>query len=295
MPGMLDIHTHYDVEVLDGPVPVRVAAARCDDGDARVVLAVDRARRRSGRRRPVRPGRGDPPRTSSAPSTNTRRGRIARSTLPPSRRCRSARTWPPSSPLRHADGDHGSGSRDPEPRAPARSEQAQMERMLSEALDAGFVGMSSQQLLFDKLDGDTCLSRTLPSTYAKPRELRRLKSLLRRAGRVLQSGPDIESPLNLGSQVAQSLGIFRRPLKTSIHPLATPCPQRRPRDCRLAGIRPTCRVRLLRDTERDAATELLTATRIPPNEASGSFRETGTVNADCEPRSVDQRDPPRER
>ena len=60
---------------------------------------------------------------------------------------------------------------------------------------------------------------------------------------------------------------------TSIHPLATPCPQRRPRDCRLAGIRPTCRVRRLRDTERDAATELLTATRIPPNEASGSFRE----------------------
>ena len=76
--------------------------------------------------------------------------------------------------------------------------------------------MSSQQLLFDKLDGDVCRSRTLPSTYAKPRELRRLKSLLRRAGRVLQSGPDIQNPLNLGSQLAQSLGIFRNPLKTSL-------------------------------------------------------------------------------
>ncbi len=91
-----------------------------------------------------------------------------------------------------------------------------MERMLAEALRAGFVGMSSQQLLFDKLDGDVCRSRTLPSTYAKPRELRRLKSLLRRAGRVLQSGPDIQNPLNLGSQLAQSLGIFRNPLKTSL-------------------------------------------------------------------------------
>ena len=91
-----------------------------------------------------------------------------------------------------------------------------MERMLAEALRAGFVGMSSQQLLFDKLDGDVCRSRTLPSTYAKPRELRRLKSLLRRAGRILQSGPDIENPFNLGSQVAQSLGIFRNPLKTSL-------------------------------------------------------------------------------
>jgi N-acyl-D-aspartate/D-glutamate deacylase len=99
---------------------------------------------------------------------------------------------------------------------PTRSEQAEMERMLAEALKAGFVGMSSMQLLFDKLDGDVCRSRTLPSTYARPREQRRLKSLLRKAGRVLQSGPDIENPVNLGSQIAQSLGIFRNPLKTSL-------------------------------------------------------------------------------
>jgi N-acyl-D-aspartate/D-glutamate deacylase len=91
-----------------------------------------------------------------------------------------------------------------------------MEQMLAEALRAGFVGMSSQQLLFDKLDGETCRSRTLPSTYAKPRELRRLKSRLRRSRRVLQAGPDIQNPFNVASQVAQSLGIVRRPLKTSL-------------------------------------------------------------------------------
>jgi N-acyl-D-aspartate/D-glutamate deacylase len=99
---------------------------------------------------------------------------------------------------------------------PTSSEQAQMERMLSEALDAGFLGMSSQQLLFDKIDGDTCRSRTLPSTYAKPRELRRLKSQLRQRGRVLQSGPDIANPLNLVSQFAQSLPVLRNKLKTSL-------------------------------------------------------------------------------
>ncbi len=99
---------------------------------------------------------------------------------------------------------------------PTQAEQARMEQMLGEALRAGFVGMSSQQLLFDKLDGETCRSRTLPSTYAKPRELRRLKSMLRRSGRVMQAGPDIQNPVNVGSQVAQSLGIFRRPLKTSL-------------------------------------------------------------------------------
>ena len=64
---------------------------------------------------------------------------------------------------------------------PDASQQAEMERMLAEALDAGFVGMSSQQLLFDKIDGETCRSRTLPSTYAKPRELRRLKSIAAQA------------------------------------------------------------------------------------------------------------------
>ncbi|CPX03311.1 N-acyl-D-aspartate/D-glutamate deacylase [Mycobacteroides abscessus] len=99
---------------------------------------------------------------------------------------------------------------------PTAAEQTQMERWLTEALDAGFVGMSSQQLLFDKLDGDVCRSRTLPSTYAKPRELRRLKAQLRQRNRVLQSGPDIQNPLNVLSQAVQSLGILRRPLSTSL-------------------------------------------------------------------------------
>lgn len=99
---------------------------------------------------------------------------------------------------------------------PSKAEQERMEKMLAEALEAGFVGMSSQQLLFDKLDGEICRSRTLPSTYAKPRELRRLKSMLRRSGRVLQAGPDIANPFNIASQAAQSLGIGRRHLKTTL-------------------------------------------------------------------------------
>ncbi|SKV55903.1 N-acyl-D-aspartate/D-glutamate deacylase [Mycobacteroides abscessus subsp. massiliense] len=99
---------------------------------------------------------------------------------------------------------------------PTPDEQSQMDRWLTEALDAGFVGMSSQQLLFDKLDGDVCRSRTLPSTYAKPRELRKLKSQLRQRNRALQSGPDIENPLNVLSQAVQSLGILRKRLSTSL-------------------------------------------------------------------------------
>ena len=99
---------------------------------------------------------------------------------------------------------------------PSPAELARMESMLEEALDEGFVGMSSQQLLFDKLDGEVCRSRTLPSTYATSRELRRLNAILRRRNKILQSGPDIKNPFSIISQLAASLGVGRRRLKTSL-------------------------------------------------------------------------------
>ncbi|BBX43798.1 N-acyl-D-amino-acid deacylase family protein [Mycobacterium simiae] len=99
---------------------------------------------------------------------------------------------------------------------PSGAELARMESMLEEALDEGFVGLSSQQLLFDKLDGEVCRSRTLPSTYATARELRRLNAILRRRNKILQSGPDIKNPFCVVSQLAASLGIGRRRLKTSL-------------------------------------------------------------------------------
>ena len=99
---------------------------------------------------------------------------------------------------------------------PSPAELARMESMLEEALDEGFVGMSSQQLLFDKLDGEVCRSRTLPSTYATSRELRRLNAILRRRNKILQSGPDIKNPFSIISQLLASLGVGRRRLKTSL-------------------------------------------------------------------------------
>ena len=86
LPGMVDIHTHYDVEVLVGPALEESRAARRDHDVPRLVLALDRPRRRRRRRRPVRPRRGDPARrTSSAPSTSTRPGPPPTSTSPRSR------------------------------------------------------------------------------------------------------------------------------------------------------------------------------------------------------------------
>lgn len=100
---------------------------------------------------------------------------------------------------------------------PTAAELAQMEADLVDALDAGFVGMSSQQLMFDKLDGETCRSRTLPSTYARRKERRRLNKVLRARGRALQGGPDVAKPQSLVTMAFSSCGWGLKPaLKVSL-------------------------------------------------------------------------------
>jgi N-acyl-D-aspartate/D-glutamate deacylase len=217
LPGMLDIHTHYDVEVLDGPAlseSLRHGVTTVMLGSCSLsTIHVDGV------------DAGDLfGRVEAIPREHVIDAVDRHKTWTTCEEYVAALETRPLGPnlaafIGHSDmrtAVMGLVRATTKSVTPSKAEQAEMERMLAEALRAGFVGMSSQQLLFDKLDGETCRSRTLPSTYAKPRELRRLKSMLRRAGRVLQSGPDIQNPLNVGSQVAQSLGIFRNPLKTSL-------------------------------------------------------------------------------
>jgi N-acyl-D-glutamate deacylase len=96
-----------------------------------------------------------------------------------------------------------------------------MERLLSEALDEGFLGMSSMTNPWDKLDGDRFRSAQLPSTYATWSEYRRLHRVLRRHGRILQSAPSIVTKWNalLFLLETASLG-FRDSLKTTLITLA---------------------------------------------------------------------------
>ncbi len=109
-----------------------------------------------------------------------------------------------------------SRSTDPTVR-PSAAELDRMEADLRDALDEGFVGMSSQELMFDKLDGETCRSRTLPSTYARRRERKRLNKLLRARGRALQGGPDVAKPQSLARMAFSSCGWGRKPaLKVSL-------------------------------------------------------------------------------
>ncbi|MBV6754904.1 N-acyl-D-amino-acid deacylase family protein [Rhodococcus opacus] len=100
---------------------------------------------------------------------------------------------------------------------PSRGELAQMQCLLDDALDAGFLGLSSMTNTLDKIDGDIYRSRSLPSTYARRREFRALNNVLRRRGRILQSAPTISLRPNIHKFFLASSGLFgRRRLKTSL-------------------------------------------------------------------------------
>ncbi|WP_019972787.1 amidohydrolase family protein [Mycobacterium sp. 141] len=74
---------------------------------------------------------------------------------------------------------------------PTDAELETMAAKLEKALEAGMLGMSGMDAAIDKLDGDRFRSRALPSTFATWRERRRLIKVLREYGRVLQSAPNV--------------------------------------------------------------------------------------------------------
>jgi N-acyl-D-aspartate/D-glutamate deacylase len=217
LPGMLDIHTHYDVEVLAGPD----LAESLRHGVTTIFLG-------SCSLSTVHVGAVDAGdlfgRVEAIPRQHVIRSLDEHQTWSTPQEYVAALESRPLGPnlaafIGHSDMRTATMGLDRATRAevrPTRREQAEMERMLSDALDAGFIGMSAQQLLFDKLDGDACRSRTLPSTYATWREMRGLRAILRRRQRALQAGPDATHPHTILTQALGSVGLFRRPLKTSL-------------------------------------------------------------------------------
>ncbi|TQF67122.1 amidohydrolase family protein [Rhodococcus spelaei] len=217
IPGMVDIHTHYDVEVILSPgltESVRHGVTTIFLGSCSLSA--------------VHAGPSDAGDLFGRVEAIPRKHVV--DTLTESKNWTSAREYVeaiealPLGPnvasfIGHSDIRAAQMGLDRATRKDVKPTAAELDAMaakLEEALDAGFIGMSSQELLFDKLDGEVCRSRTLPSTYSTRQERRRLSAILRRRGRALQAGPDVGRPQSMVALALSSVGLFRRPLKVSL-------------------------------------------------------------------------------
>jgi len=224
MPGFLDMHTHYDAELIAAPSlseSVRHGVTTVTVGSCSISAILSEP--------------------EDCSDMFTRVESIPRAQVLPL--LRERKTW--STPRQYVDflRSHPLGPNvnafighsdmrvrvmglaravDPAVR-PTRDEMAQMERWLEEALDAGMLGLSSMTNPWDKLDGDRFRSKQLPSTYATWGEYRRLNRLLRGRGRILQSAPSLVKKINALLFMLESAGLSVRPaLKTTLLTLADP-------------------------------------------------------------------------
>lgn len=95
-------------------------------------------------------------------------------------------------------------------------ERKEMELLLKDALDAGFLGMSTMDSPWDKMDGEKYWSHKTPSFYASWKERRNLIELLRKENAILQGAPNLVTRVSAGNYMMASTGIFRKPLKTTM-------------------------------------------------------------------------------
>jgi N-acyl-D-aspartate/D-glutamate deacylase len=99
---------------------------------------------------------------------------------------------------------------------PSDAEKAFMKEALTEALDVGFLGLSTMQSDADRLDGDRVRSKALPSVYATYKEYSELNKILRNRRRVLQTAPDVRNPNeSMIRLLMEVVGLFRKKLRVN--------------------------------------------------------------------------------
>lgn len=95
-------------------------------------------------------------------------------------------------------------------------EQKLMEDLLNDALDEGFLGLSTMDNPWDKMDGEKYWSHKTPSFYSSWKERKGLIELLRKRDRILQGAPNLVTRTNAFNYIRSSMGLFRKPLKTTM-------------------------------------------------------------------------------
>jgi len=200
MPGLLDIHTHLDLEVEIAPGLAEVVR----HGTTTVVVgncslgAAFGAQRRDG---------ADPIVDCFARVENIPKHVLAA--------CAERMDWDNTADyLAHLDAialgpnmaplvPHSMlriqvmGLEDSIRRAPTAAELQQMCRLLSDAVVQGYIGFSTDGLPFHYLANDPHRDRRIPTQFADYAELKRLTEILRRADRIWQATPSPEDKLGM--------------------------------------------------------------------------------------------------
>jgi len=224
VPGFLDMHTHYDAELIAAPAlgeSIRHGVTTVTVGSCSISTILSNA--------------------EDCSDLFTRVESVPRSAVLPL--LRERKTWSTPREYRTFLDGHPLGANvtsflghsdvrarvlglaravDPACR-PTEAELTAMERWLEDALDEGFLGLSTMTNPWDKLDGDRFRSARLPSTYATWGEYRRLHRVLRRRGRILQSAPNLVNKVNGLLFAIESIGLrLRAPLRTTLITMADP-------------------------------------------------------------------------
>jgi N-acyl-D-aspartate/D-glutamate deacylase len=101
-------------------------------------------------------------------------------------------------------------------REPTSAERARMVELLQTAMDQGFVGLSTDSIPFHYLSNDPRTEKRIPANYASFSELRQLLAVVRKADRVWQCTPDVSHRIATMLRYFLSCGtLFGKALKTS--------------------------------------------------------------------------------
>jgi N-acyl-D-aspartate/D-glutamate deacylase len=219
LPGMLDIHTHLDLEVdLEPGLPevVRHGTTTVLVGNCSLGTCF---------------GRQETPQQNPIVDCFTRVENIPKPVL---RQCVEAVQWDNTSdyldhfaniPLGPNIGAfiphsmlriEAMGLKDSISREPTESELTQMEALLEEGMAQGYLGMSTDGLPFHYLATEPYTDQRIPTQFASFGEMRRLLKVLRKHDRVWQTTPIIENRAKAFLYFMLTSGrLFGKTLKTS--------------------------------------------------------------------------------
>lgn len=219
LPGMLDIHTHLDLEVEVAPALEEVVR----HGTTTVLVGNCSLGTCFG----AQETEGQEPIVDCF----TRVENIPKKVL---RKCAEAMTWDnPEDYLRHFENlnlgpniaafvPHSMlrievmGLDASISRAPTELELQKMEQILAGAMELGYLGLSTDGLPFHYLSNDPHTDKRIPTQFASFKELRRLLKVVRNYDRVWQTTPIIENRLKALFYFTLTSGrLFGKPLKTS--------------------------------------------------------------------------------